>query len=526
MPNLDGFRRVLFNAGEQGVSADYNMLQRQFHMLVLEMFGYGGMTNMTQQAAGVLVNLDPEQNDWAMGADGSTVAFDVALCPFPASGYVVPGLTARTLTVGSAGPIVQVLDDTVGIPDETHPTVASYWLQVGDFTLTTAIGDATHPRVDLVEMKLEYVDTSLETRVYNQEANQATLDLDPLTANVDTIIRARAGGTGGNHVSIALVAGGTGTGTLTASGNALTFHFQTGVTTVANFETAVTASDLIEIDTAGTPANVLASPGDVLTATHLVGGTNSIIVGSPLDKATRVQATFQIKQGTPAAAPVYPTPSTGFVPVAAVLVPTLHNAVHSIINLRDMRWPLGGVRVYEVAYKDFNWGGGGSWSLSETGWRAVSASAGTIRAVLPSGTTIGRLVGVAAYGEWTGATQVARLEQIMHTGADPVTYVELANLDANIATVLASASQQARENALMLGDDMNGTGLYLGKRATGLRVCSPMWTNCLPAGPAAHNLFDGSVPETVVSKLGLKMQNAGAGCHLSLVRFYVAHGMR
>lgn len=91
------------------------------------------------------------------------------------------------------------------------------------------------------------------------------LDLEPLTANVDTVVRSR------DPIArtLAIVLDGTGAGSLTSSGNAWTFHAQSGVTTVADFETAINASSSLLVKTAGTGAHVLAA-GDLLTATALV----------------------------------------------------------------------------------------------------------------------------------------------------------------------------------------------------------------------------------------------------------------
>jgi len=70
---------------------------------------------------------------------------------------------------------------------------------------------------------------------------KAELALDPLTTgNMDTVLEATTGGTAGNSLTIALVhsAGAPNGGTLTRVGNAFTFTFKGGTTTVGNFETA------------------------------------------------------------------------------------------------------------------------------------------------------------------------------------------------------------------------------------------------------------------------------------------------
>ncbi len=108
---------------------------------------------------------------------------------------------------------------------------------------------------------------------------KASLALDPLTTgNMDTVLEATTGGTAGNSLTIALVhsAGAANGGTLTRIGNDFTFTYKGGTTTVANFETAVTAlagaDDLIAVKTTGTGADVLSATLDLLAATALAGG--------------------------------------------------------------------------------------------------------------------------------------------------------------------------------------------------------------------------------------------------------------
>lgn len=141
------------------------------------------------------------------------------------------------------------------------------------------------------------------------EKHVATLDLDPLCANADTVLTT-TDLAGGATVTIQLTADGVGAGSLTRVGNAFTFHFASGVTTVANFETAVNAlagaDALIDVLTPGTGASILAA-GDVLVATPLAvltdGSTTPVLrvdaagVGQAgNDIATRV---FTASDGNP-----------------------------------------------------------------------------------------------------------------------------------------------------------------------------------------------------------------------------------
>lgn len=76
----------------------------------------------------------------------------------------------------------------------------------------------------------------------------------------------------GNAITISLVAGGSGVGSLTNVGTAYTFHYATGVTTMANF---VTAAAAVFAFSGHTPADVLVSAGDTQGPLALTGGIDS-----------------------------------------------------------------------------------------------------------------------------------------------------------------------------------------------------------------------------------------------------------
>ena len=75
----------------------------------------------------------------------------------------------------------------------------------------------------------------------------------------------------GNGKTISLVADGAGTGSLTVSGNAYTFHYLSGTTTMANFVTAATS---VFTFSGHTPADILVSPGDTQGPLTLAGGVD------------------------------------------------------------------------------------------------------------------------------------------------------------------------------------------------------------------------------------------------------------
>lgn len=108
---------------------------------------------------------------------------------------------------------------------------------------------------------------------------KAELDLAvPGSATLNTVIEATSAGTGGNSLTFRTLTGGPAGGTLSRIGNAFTYTYSDGVTTVADLEADINAlagaDDLIAVKTPGTGGNVLADPADTFGATALAGGTD------------------------------------------------------------------------------------------------------------------------------------------------------------------------------------------------------------------------------------------------------------
>ncbi len=355
--STDGFRKILFSAGEQVLAADFNRVQDQLMSMIQDMYVYPGLTNALARADDTAIVYDPEQRD-AVSALGATDGTDMCYCPFVGAGIWGPNGVANQVDVLAGGPLCQIInsiDPTEGPrpePDDVGPVLLTFWTPVDVGPLTTSVGHVTHPRIDIVQMKLEEIENDAEDRVTQTEGDTATLDLGSVTVNIDTVISARSSGDAWNEITIAFVNDGAGVGSLTLSGLAYTFHFDDAVTTVADFEDAIGASDLLIVTTPGTGANTFDTGDDTLAATPLAGGVDMLILGSSVNKSKRVQATFSIKEGTAAATPMFPEPDAGYVPVAGIKVPANHNAVHTSANMMDMRWPIGGVRYHDVMYNE------------------------------------------------------------------------------------------------------------------------------------------------------------------------------
>lgn len=105
----------------------------------------------------------------------------------------------------------------------------------------------------------------------------ASLDLDTVTGDLDTIIEAATAGADGNDITITVVGdSGAAEGvTIDEVGNAVTIHFEDGVSTVGDVETAIAGATLIAVRTAGTGATVLDAATDECTDESLAGGVDA-----------------------------------------------------------------------------------------------------------------------------------------------------------------------------------------------------------------------------------------------------------
>jgi hypothetical protein len=191
----------------------------------------------------------------------------------------VAGAAGESITVqliGDSGAGV-TLDET-GAP----AIVIHYQSQISTVAnVETAIGGSTLIEVKTAGTAGKILDATDDQFAATHLASgaaavKASLDLITKTTHCDTVIQAKVAGTGGNAFRIAFVADGAGAGSLTLAGSDYTFHYATGVTTVANFETLITASANLEVKTPGTGATLLVVVVDAFALTNLAGGLAAV----------------------------------------------------------------------------------------------------------------------------------------------------------------------------------------------------------------------------------------------------------
>lgn len=144
----DNFKGVLFNDGEGLTHTDFNNVQRyslaQLYEQILER-QIGGLA---------LTAKDAEFN----GINGANAPTHLAYCINGGSAYLRQGTGNNKLQI-APGTLFQKTGNTTG----DSPTFLAYTF-AGTEEVTIANGDVANPRVDLLQMKLEYEDNGSESR--------------------------------------------------------------------------------------------------------------------------------------------------------------------------------------------------------------------------------------------------------------------------------------------------------------------------------------------------------------------------
>lgn len=453
--------------------------------------------------------------------------------------YAVSTLAGRPRQ-GSANNKIRINSGTLmqligNLTPGTTPSMLMYEFSGFETEQVIANGDPSNPRVDIIQMKLETVFDDSQIRAFRQVGVKSTLNCATISTHVNTVVRSRVGSRDGNSVSLALLNDGAGAGSVTLAGNTVTFHYQTGVTTVANFETAIAASTqhLIEIGTIGTPANIFVHPADTHVATLLTGGLDPTITSPSTPTKTRVQCTLNVKQGTPAASPAYPDIDSGWAIVAAVVVPTAYAAVSPFSDtdsattaaLHDQRIPIN-VEISHVMGQDLAVSVGGGWTPS--GNRDIYTSnanvtADPVTAVCRHGGQ-GRVLSVSAYSAPTASGAIGF--KLVRYAVSPAVTPEGVNVQNTLATCVefGGPSGTAKRRLFYLLDSLGGfvhlplTGPVVQPSGDGLGP--PVWTSgrrC-PRDPFQQNNFEhiAFVYQTTIATVG---QVVGP------VTFWIARGL-
>lgn len=166
----DLYSKVLFNDGEGVDPVDFNNAQK-FLMAHLQdstlQYLIGASKAFTIDPTNGLY--DPEY----AGENGTDAETRFAYCLSPGAAYLRRGSGANVVQI-TAGTLIQKVGTSAG----TDATLIPYTFN-GTETWTIAAGDASNPRVDLLQMKLEYIDGNSETRDFEDAVTRAKSTTTP-----------------------------------------------------------------------------------------------------------------------------------------------------------------------------------------------------------------------------------------------------------------------------------------------------------------------------------------------------------
>lgn len=526
----DNYTEVLFNDGEELTFQDQNNAQK---------FGLARLVEQMWERLLPGLNKDPQFNAQSVDSElhgGSSVSKDVSslFC------YALHAGSACA-RAGSANAKLKIAPGTllqkIAASDGSEPSLLSFTFD-GTTEVTFANGTGGNPRVDIVQMKLEYVEGTPTSRIFDTAPVKAFLNLATVTTHVDTIIRAKVPGRGGDSISIAFVKRTSGSGiTYSENGNAITVLYEDAVSTVATFEAALSASTLIEIQSAGTPGNVLHDPADTFGTTHLASGVDQLLVSQVMNKTRRVQCTLSVKQGAAAASPTIPDPDAGYVMIFSMIVPTAYawggtwgyEDAGATPVIYDQRIPLG-VRAHHVGPRDF-WYDDAKWTLSTLKDYVTAAAAPTaLYAPCREGGHCGRVVGIALLSDsFAGGILPKFMTYEVAAGGVPLS---TPNLNILQTAPIGNSAGDVRNTLSYIGPTSTNSMEAFHTPAAGPTVLrnsngqgAPIWTNGLRGPREVYRLDDlggGDCHTGSLRRLITRFSGNTAGDKIALVTYYIA----
>lgn len=525
----DNYTEVLFNDGEELTFGDQNNAQK---------FGLARLVEQMWERLLPGLNKDPQFNAQSVDSElhgGSSVSKDVSslYCYALHAGSACPrkGTTNNSIKM-SPGTLLQKIAASAG----TEPSLLSFTFD-GTTEVTFANGSGGNPRVDIVQMKLEYVNGGAENRIFDTAPVKAFLNLGTVTAHVDTIVRAKVPGRGGDSISIAFVKRTSGSGiTYSENGNAITVLYEDAVSTVALFEAALSASTLIEIQSAGTPAHVLHDPADTFGTTHLASGVDQLLVTQSMNKTRRVQCTLSVKQGTAGASPTIPDPDAGYVMAYAMVIPTGYawggtwgfEDTGGTPICYDQRFPLG-VQAHHVGPRDF-WYDDAKWTLSTLKDYVQAGAAPTaLYAPCREGGQTGRVVGISMLSVLVGGITPKFCTYEVAAGGVPLSGP---NLNVLQTAPIGNSSGDVRNTIAYIGPTSSNSIEAFHTPAAGPTVLrnsngqgAPVWTNGLRGPREVYRLDDlggGDCHTAALRRLVTRFSGNANTDQIALVTYYIA----
>ncbi len=161
--STDNFKRVLFNDGEGVTHGDLNDAQTFLETRLSDQILHSLIGNVSLSAT------DPEFG----GKNGANAPVHLAYCLHGGSAYLRQGSGNAKLQISPG-----VLMQKTGSMDGSTPTLLAYTF-AGTEEVTITNGDASHPRVDLLQMKLELVDADTQSRDFEDATTHVVTTTTP-----------------------------------------------------------------------------------------------------------------------------------------------------------------------------------------------------------------------------------------------------------------------------------------------------------------------------------------------------------
>jgi hypothetical protein len=481
----DNLKGSNFNIGQEVRAVDLNEAQRFELARVCDQFLEKLVPGpFTTSVAGIDLSPYPGLN--GDNAPYSGFQFSWAFALTSGGAYPRKG-TANTKIQVAPGTLFQKIGARTG--DE--PTFVPYTF-TGTEEVTIANGDATNPRVDVVQMKLEWENGDNVARVFQTAPITASIDTDPLATLADTEWEAKVSGSSGNQIKLKYEKRLSGVGvTIVEAGWLVTVQYEDGVSTNLAAETAMTATGtLLKVKVAGTPGNILTDPGNSFGPTNLAGGVDSVLVSQNFDMKRRVKCTLSVKQGTPAASPAYPDVDAGYVAIAGVVVPATWTGASAPVSedtagaaslvIHDQRMPIGTPKRYtclamHAIYDSSLW----TFTTDRTNIRANAGKNAQFPFPTASGGYgggIGRVVGVEYVGSQAdGSPPLTHLASRRFDDAGAVTIKTLNHVD-NTGNVGGVAWVNHRPLDIIESQHTPAAGPTIQSSASG-ELGVPVWAN-------------------------------------------------
>ena len=150
----DPFSQMLFNNGEGAVHTDFNNMARFSDARLMDqvLARYVGALGFSSLVSA----LDPDLTSTA----GENPTLSLVSYTLTGGDCLIKQGTTGTRVALTSGTIFQRLANTSG----TDASFVSYFIAESDVDLVVGAGDGSNPRVDILQMKLEYVDGNAESR--------------------------------------------------------------------------------------------------------------------------------------------------------------------------------------------------------------------------------------------------------------------------------------------------------------------------------------------------------------------------